>query len=202
MAQLGWWDRLLRAGEPATFKRVPHGWIYASPIWWWPVGRQKYFLLSDAQKNDVSEILRRWQWHFAALLLLLYLPLLVSFWTFPSLLSNTANLLAVFAVYIVCMQPLCGAFFWLILHRTLAGAQRTSERITIGEKFNAFAAAIPRAFLIFYVVFFVLLLVFFGYGAIITKLDFLTKTGSLALAGGGLAICWWLLRVKSRARQI
>src|SRR5256885_13077366 len=43
---------------------------------------------------------------------------------------------------------------WLMLRTSLGGTQPTSERITVGERFNAIARAAPRGFLRFYAVFF------------------------------------------------
>lgn len=160
-----WWWNNPKAWEGLSFKRVPEGWIYASPIRWWPVGRQKYVLLTDAQKNEVSDILDRWKWQQAALMLLLMAPLLWCLLTFPNLMSDLLSLLAVLAVNTVCAQPLSGAFYWLILRKALANAQPTSERITFRERFAVLARLTPQALLIFYAVFLVGLIVFLGYVA-------------------------------------
>src|SRR5437868_1758169 len=128
-------------------------------------------------------------------------PLLWCLWAFPNLVSDLPSLLVVLAVNTACAQPLCGAFFWLILHRPLANAQLTAERITFGERFEVLARLTPQALLIFYAIFFSAMILFVGYGAFWKKLWDLSFLVTIIFMGVGAVATIAALAAKRRATQ-
>jgi hypothetical protein len=199
-----WWWKDRSTFESLVFKRVPQGWIYRSSIQWGPfgIGRPSHFLLSDAQKDEISNILYRLNRYLAVALLIVFLAAFLLLWSFRSwVFSAPLATAAILVVGVLLVQYLLTLVHWLMLRTSLGGTQPTSERITVGERFNAIARAAPRGFLRFYAVFFTGLLAFFINGAFrVRNLD-LWLLPSVVLAAGGIIVMLLLLRAKHRAQQ-
>lgn len=199
-----WWWKDPEAWESAIFKRVQQGWVYRSPIQWGPfgIGRPSHFLLSEAQKDELSNVLRRLNWYLAPAIVVVFFPGYLLFWSFRDVwFSAPLTAVVVFALYLLCAQYIYTLIYWLMLRSSLADGQPTSERITVGERFNAFAMIVPRGVLIFYAVFLAALLLLLGYVALRAKIWDLTLLASLVLFGGSIAGVLALLAAKRRAKQ-
>jgi len=199
-----WWWNDQGTFESLVFKRVPLGWIYRSPIQWGPfgIGRASHFLLSDTQKDEISKILYRVDRYLALTLVILFLPAFFLLWSFrAAMFSMPLSAVAILALCLLAAQYAWTSIYWLMLRRSLAKAQPTSERIAFGERFNVVATAAPRGFLIFYAASFAALLVFYGYVAFRMKIWDWSAPAMMILAAGGIALFLALLAAKRRAKQ-
>lgn len=199
-----WWWKDQPTFELLVFKRVPPGWVFRSPIKWGPfgIGRARHFLLSDAEKDEISKIIYRLDRFIALTAVLVFLPAFLLLWSFRNVLfSAPLTSVSIFAACLLCLQYIWTLAYWLMLRSSLSTAQPTSVRITVYERFNAVAGAAPRGFLIFYLVFFVLLLVLFGHSALKPNVGILASLGGLSLAAGGLVVFVMLLLANRRAKQ-
>jgi hypothetical protein len=135
MAQWPYRGEILGYG---CFKRIPEGWVFQAPSPWIFFGRRHY-LVSDAQRerivaffDDLSER--------ALLFISVIAATIVGLWLASMLLPT--NLLTVLLVLAV-VRGLTNSYFLSELRPMLAGAPRTTERITFSDHLRANAATIP-----------------------------------------------------------
>ena len=199
MMRSSWSDPQL--WEPLYFKRVPQGWIYGSPIRWWPFGLspQSHFLLSDTQKDEVTRVLGRSSPLILLFALVLPAPLL---WIGLHAWGNSPlGMLLVFVLYGVFAQCVLKAYYWLALRTLLANAQPTSARITFGDRLNARAAIASTGMLIFYGLLFAALVPLFGFQVLTSKDWGIVALGSMLIVGCAAVYVLAMLAAKRKARQ-
>lgn len=119
-----------------AFKRVSEGWVFRSPVCWWPLGLgpSRHYLVNETQKAEILRVLNRRDWRFPGLILCAVFPAMVLagvvFWYGP--LPGGFDLVFISLLLLgVWTQVLLNIFYSLALKSTLAGAPRTSERIAI-----------------------------------------------------------------------
>lgn len=127
--------------EKFLFERMAWGWVFRSPICWWPLGLgpARHYLLNDAQKAEIvramCEVWRRRTLRLAALLLGA-VPLLVLYWKSLSLWADYGLPLELSMVTLMLLlalwaQIILNLLYWQALRPFLAGALRTNGRIRI-----------------------------------------------------------------------
>lgn len=137
--------------ESFLFERMAWGWVFRSPICWWPLwlGPSRHYLLGGAQKAEIvramREVRRRRTLHLAALLLGA-VPLFVLHWKSLSLWVDYGLPLELLMVTLILFVALWAQIVLNLLHRQalrplLAGALRTDVRIRIAfiEQARAYA---------------------------------------------------------------
>ena len=201
MMRSSWSDPQL--WEPLYFKRVPQGWIYGSPIRWWPFGLspQSHFLLSDAQKDEITKVLGRSKWRLLILLFALVLPAPFLWIGLHAWGYSPLGILSVFVLYCVFAQCVLSAYYWLTLRTLLANAQPSSARITFGDRLNALAAIVPTGMLIFYGLLFAALVPLFGFQVLTSKEWDIVSLGIMLIGGCAAVYVLVMLAAKCRARQ-
>jgi hypothetical protein len=199
MMRASWSDPQL--WERLYFKRIPQGWIYGSPIRWWPLGLSPHFLLSDTQKDEVTEVLGRSSWRLLIVLFALVLPAPVLWIGFHAWGHSPLGILLVFVLYGVFAQCVLNAYYWLALRTLLANAQPTSERITFGHRLNALAAIVPTGMLIFYGLLFAALVPLFGFQVLMSRDWDIVSLGSMLIVGCAAVYVLAMLAAKRRAKQ-
>jgi hypothetical protein len=135
--------------EKFFFKRMAWGWVFRSPISWWPfgLGPRRYYLLNEAQKAQTARAMFDMGWRRRALLLAAWplgfnIPSVVVWkaarpWVLepsPLALSLLVGLWAGLWAQIVF-----NLFYWQALRPILAGAPRTDNRISFAELARASA---------------------------------------------------------------
>jgi len=128
--------------EKFVFERMAWGWVFRSPICWWPLwlGPARHYLLNDAQKAEIlramCEVWRRRTLRLAALLLGA-VPLLVLHWkSLPLWVDYGLPLELPMVTLMLSLAPwaqvILNLLYWQALRPFLAGALRTNARIRIG----------------------------------------------------------------------
>jgi len=146
--------------EKLLFERMAWGWVFRSPICWWPfwLGPARYYLLNDAQKAEIEramcEVRRRRTLRLAAFLLGA-IPLLVLYWKLTWLSVGYGLPLELPMITLVLFlslwtQIILNLFYRQVLRPVLAGALRTNgPRISFIERARAYADTSSAAIWIF-----------------------------------------------------
>jgi hypothetical protein len=161
MAQ--WWWRG-DGWQEICFKRVPEGWIFRAPNAW-ILGLHRHYLVSENQKTEIIAFYSQVNWRFV-----IVVGVFAVFFTAVLVLalslvpSQTAFLVII--VFSFLWGYVINAYFWLALRPLLAGAPRTTERITLSELLRTRAAIMPLPQLILFTLLFAVSCAFFTYAAL------------------------------------
>jgi hypothetical protein len=192
MAQ--WWWRGDRWQE-ICFKRVPEGWIFRAPNPW-ILGLHRHYLVSENQKAEIIAFYSQVNWRFVIVVGVFAAVLVLALSLVP---SQTAFLVII--VFSFLVGYLINAYSWLALRPLLAGAPRTTERITLSELLGARAAIMPLPQLILFTLLFAVSCAFSTYAALTSAWGVSTPIDSFTLAAlsGWLALYFFaMLRAKRK----
>jgi hypothetical protein len=131
--------------EKFFFKRMAWGWVFRSPISWWPLGLgpRRCYLLNEAQKAKIVRTMFEMGWRRRTLrlaaLLLGAVPLHVLYWKSLSMWMGYGLPLELYIVTFVLFLAVCEQIILNLLYRQalrpiLAGASRTNDRIAFIER--------------------------------------------------------------------
>ncbi len=196
MAQ--WWWRG-DGWQEICFKRVPEGWIFRAPNPW-ILGLHRHYLVSENQKTEIIAFYSQVNWRFV-----IVMGVFAVFFTAVLVLalslvpSQTAFLVII--VFSFLWGYLINAYFWLALRPLLAGAPRTTERITLSELLRTRAAVLPLPQLILFTLLFAVSCAFFTYAALTSARGISSPIDSLTAAAlsGWLAFYFFaMLRAKRK----
>jgi hypothetical protein len=190
--------------ERFFFKRGPQGWIFQSPISWWPfgLGPRRHYLVSEAQKAEIARILCHQDWRvFAVTVAVAFLGVA----PFPVLLPmpwNYESLHFLVALVFCCLwvQVVFNVFYWLTLRSKLVGAPRTSDRITLVEQLHAMVAVMPVGMLILCCSMSALMLGFLTYDALTSKTSIIGSLIGVVVMGLFATYSFAILRIKLKSK--
>lgn len=183
MAQ--WWWRG-DGWQEICFKPVPEGWIFRAPNPW-ILGLHRHYLVSENQKTEIIAFFSQVNWRFV-----IVVGVFAVFFTAVLVLalslvpSQTAFLVII--VFSFLWGYLINAYFWLALRPLLAGAPRTTERITLSELLRTRAAIMPLPQLILFTLLFAVSCAFYTYAALTSAWGISPPIDSLTFA----ALSGWL----------
>jgi hypothetical protein len=196
MAQ--WWWRG-DGWQDLWFKRAPEGWIFRAPNPWL-FGRHRHYLVSENQKTEIIAFYSQVNWRFV-IVVGLFAVIFAAVLAFAVSLVPSQTTFLVMIVFSFLVGYLINAYFWLPLRPLLAGAPRTTERITSSELLRTRAAMMPLLQLILFALLFAAFCAFSTYEAftsargIYPPIDWLT----LAALYGWLAFYYFaMLRAKRK----
>jgi hypothetical protein len=177
MSKIGW---VLGAWDEVSFKQVNDGWLFAPPSVW---PRRKY-LVTDAQKAELSKPLRRMMWmQLGAIAVVCFLMGVfldgrdrVTYWAG---FGSAAILMIVlsWACSVVVMRPL------------LNGLVPTQEKITFADRFKRQAEAIPNTVIIIMGLFSLML---FAAGALVSLKAKLNVQMIFGMVVFGILSLYWV----------
>jgi hypothetical protein len=126
--------RMLPAGiEEAQFKRVPEGWLFATPNPW-IVGPRRTYLVNDAQKPAIAARVRRARYVRLISIVPMMMLMAAAFIMNPTLLNSpSVNTAIVFGAFIVFFTIAITAADHRCVRSLLRDIPRTSQKITLAE---------------------------------------------------------------------
>jgi hypothetical protein len=193
-----WWWRG-DGWEDLWFKRVPEGWIFRAPKPW-ILSRQRHYLVSESQKKEIIAFFSQVSWRFI-IVVGLFGVIVVAVWALAVSLVPSQMTFSITIVFSFLAGYLVNTHFWLPLRPLLAGAPRTTERITLSELLRARAAIMPLPQLILVTLLFAVYCAFSTYAALTSAWAISPPIDSLTLAAlsGWLAFYFFaMLRAKRK----
>jgi hypothetical protein len=198
--------------EKFFFKRMGWGWVFRSPISWWPLalGPRRYYLLNEAQKAQTARAMFDMEWRRRALLVAASLagnipPAVLAWKAVPWAVGHEWRLGLLFLA-----PPLLGVLWYQFIYNLvvgqalrpiLAGAASTSNRISFAEQARASAATQSVATWIFGGL---VAAATSGFGAYDWLVSAPRIVGLSAAILGGLAaaFCFAMVRIKLKAKLL
>ncbi len=195
------------AWEGLFFKRVSEGWVFRSPICWWPfgLGPTRHYLVNEIQKAEIVRRMGRLEdWRGRAILvaapLVGLIPLFVLVWKLPALASELTSLVYFLLVWL-WVQVVLNVRYSRALKSTLVGASQTSERITLVEMRNVPSATAPIGISIYGGLLFTSIFGLLVYEALVLKPPTIGRLIFIILIGLSATYCYAMLWVKLKAKQ-
>jgi hypothetical protein len=198
--------------EKFFFKRMAWGWVFRSPIFWWPLGLgpRRYYLLNDAQKAEIVRAIFEMGWRRRALLvaasLLGVIPLAALVWkAAPWAVGHELRL----GLLLLAPPLLAGLWYqfilnlvlWQALRPILASEARTNNRISFAELARASAATQSVATWIFGGLVAAATSGFGAYDGLVSEPRILAPTTAI-LAGLVAAFCFAMVRIKLETKRL
>jgi hypothetical protein len=198
--------------EKFFFKRTAWGWVFRSPISWWPLGLgpRRYYLLNDAQKAQTARAMFDMGWRRRALLVATslpgYIPPAVLAWkAVPWAVGHELRLGLLFLapplLAALWYQIIYNLVHWQALRPILAGAARTNNRISFAEQARASAATQSVTTWIFGGLVAAATSGFGAYDGLVSTPRIIGPTTAI-LGGLVAAFCFAMVRIKLKATRL
>jgi hypothetical protein len=201
------WEKLL-------FERMAWGWVFRSPISWWPLwlGPARYYLLNDAQKAELERAMcevRRRRTLRLAVYLLGAIPVSVLYWKLTWLSVGFGLPLELPLIIFILFLSLWTQIILNLLYRqalrpVLADALRTNgRRISLIERARAYADTSSAAIWIFGGLVFAAAFGFVAHAWLVSKPPHLVPGPiSLILFGLGALSLFAMAAIKLKAERL
>jgi hypothetical protein len=201
--------------EKFLFERMAWGWIFRSPVCWWPLwlGPGRYYLLNDAQKAEIVRAMRavwrRWTLRLTALLLGA-VPLFVLSWKTIPLWADYGlplelSMVALVLLFALWAQIILNVLYGRALRPFLAGALPIKVRMSVAliDQVRAHADTSSVATWIFGGLVFAAAFAVAGHDRLVAKTSPLFSGSiSLVLIGLGVVFFFAMAAIKLKAQRL